>query len=115
MRAAARRAAVARPRRPARLAAHAPTSPPRARPPRRRAGAAAQWAGAFVAHRLSENLQDRSATTEDARLVELILRVKSELQQSSTEFEEFVCKRLDDVEEQLGHTHSQAAPGGRPG
>ena len=64
------------------------------------------WAAAFVAYRLSEIMQEKDVSSEDARLVALILRVKSELQESATEFEEFICKRLDDVE------HAMPARGG---
>ena len=47
------------------------------------AGMLSMWAAAFVSHRLSENIQDRDVSAEDARLVELILRVKAELQVSA--------------------------------
>jgi hypothetical protein len=53
-------------------------------------------------------------SAEDARLVELILRVKGELQESATEFEEFICKRLDDMEEAvpaLAPTSARVPPG----
>mmetsp|Transcript_21068 Transcript_21068/g.62286 ORF Transcript_21068/g.62286 Transcript_21068/m.62286 type:complete len:243 (+) Transcript_21068:146-874(+) len=75
-------------------------------------GMLAMWMAAFVSFRLLENMQDRDVSDEDARLVELILRVKAEMQESATEFEEFICKRLDDVEEVV---LPNALPQPRPG
>merc|ERR1711988_966757 len=59
------------------------------------------WASSFLGSRLSETIQDTEVDSEDQRIIQMILRNRRIMQDEASEFQEFICKRLDDIEDQM--------------